>query len=102
MDALITLVLLGIAAGTAAFTLAKTKITEHGRWWVKKKSTWLGNLFGCPYCLSHWLVAIAVLIYRPRVTDLNIVLDLGVSWLVGVFIAALTFGLIVRQIKALV
>lgn len=101
MEAITTLVLLGIAAGTAAFTIAKTKITEPMRGWTKRHNVWLGNLVGCPYCLSHWLVAIGVGIYRPQVTDLNIVLDLGVSWLVGVFIASLAFGLIVRQIKAL-
>lgn len=110
---LLTILVLGVASGTAAFTLTKTHITQRPRDWLGRQNKWLNKLVGCPYCVSHWLAAVACLIYQPRVTVLAVpervapgwvgeTLDWGVAWLVVVFIAALTWGLIVRQIYALI
>lgn len=102
MRVLIEVLSLGVAAGVAAHTITKTTITLTFRQWLSKKNKWLGTLFTCPNCLSHWLCAIAVLIYRPRFLDMNIVLDLGVTWLVMIFISSLAWGTIQRQIMTLV
>lgn len=100
---LLTLVLIGVAAGTAGFTVARTKITARLRNWVAKHHTWSGQLLACPYCLSHWFAAIGVLIYQPRPSEGGawLVTDLGMSWLVAVAVAASTFGLIGKAMKQL-
>lgn len=103
---MIELVAIAIAAGTAAFTLTRTKISDPMRSWLTRRSKWVGALFSCPFCLGHWLSAIAVLIYQPRLTDVSgdgawveSVLDWGVAWLVVTFLAALTSGVCGRAIK---
>ena len=101
VDNLVLLVVLGIASGTASFTIAKTKITQPIREAVGKRSKWLGMLLACPYCISHWLALIAVALYQPRIAHLTFVLDMGLTWLVTVFIAALTWGYIMAQMKRL-
>lgn len=93
---------LGVASGTAAFTISRTTITSSLRGFVASHSRWLGKLLSCSYCLSHWLAAVAVAIYRPRVIDGSwLIVDLGVSWLISVLVATITFGLIGQSIKTL-
>lgn len=98
---LITLFTLGIATGTASFTLTKSKVFASLRSWIAAKNKWLGDLFGCPYCMSHWLAAIAMAIYRPRFLHTFWIADYGVAWLFMVFLATLTFWMIVSAIYAL-
>lgn len=57
-------------------------------------SSWLGDLVGCPYCVSHWLTAAAVLIYRPRLVELWCPLDLLVTALAMVAFTAVVVGFI--------
>jgi hypothetical protein len=35
------------------------------------QSLWLGKLFTCPYCMSHWVALGAMLVYRPRMIVSN-------------------------------
>lgn len=91
---LITTVVLGIAIGAVSFTIARTKITQPLRAKIAGKNTWLGNLVGCPYCVSHWLSFAAAGLYRPRIVDLWLPLDVLVAAMVMVAISAFTWGLI--------
>lgn len=78
---LFTFFVLAAAIGTASFTIARAKVFESFRDWVEGKSEWFGNLFHCPYCVSHWLAWGAVAIYRPSL--------LGLWWPLDLFVTAL-------------
>jgi hypothetical protein len=110
-------VALALAVGAASYTLARTKISIPLREWLAKKQSydtdvterkrinkniwyWLYTLFSCPYCLGHWLAAVAVLIYRPHLTGGWVVADLGVSWLAVVALASAVSSLIGLGIRA--
>jgi len=95
----ITALVLAISIGAVAFTITRTKISEPFRKWVKLKNTWLGNLFGCPYCLSHWLAFGAVMIYRPTLVDLWLPLDLLVTAMAMVAFAMFVAGLLSKSLK---
>jgi hypothetical protein len=45
------------------FVIRRTKpgAPARGQW------KWVNNLLGCPFCVSVWLAAGAVLVYQPRV-----------------------------------
>lgn len=43
-----------------AQTIAREKIFEPLRERLGGKETWLGYLFSCPYCASHWLAFVLV------------------------------------------
>jgi len=95
-----TAVALSLAAGAAAFTIARTKITEPMRAEVAKRNTWAGELVKCPYCTSHWLAGAAVLLMQPQLTDRKSrLLNLGVSWLAVTAGAAVVSGRINQSIK---
>lgn len=91
---------LSLAAGTAAFTITRTKISEPAREAIKKRSEWAGNLVSCPYCTSHWLAAAAVTLMAPKITDRDSkVLNWGVSWLAVTAGSAVVSGWIKQSIK---
>lgn len=41
-------------------TIARERIGEPVRRWLGGKTTWLGYLVCCPYCLSHWIAMVLV------------------------------------------
>lgn len=86
MDALT----LSLVVATASLTLTKAKVFGALRRWVARRSKWLGELIHCPYCASHWISLLLVVVYRPCLTAHRIaVLDYLVSMLVVVAAATL-------------
>lgn len=83
-------ILLTLALSAATYTLTCAKIFDVPRAWVLRKSAFLGALVDCPYCASHWLAALAVAVYRPRLgVHPSPWLDGAAAWLVLVWCAAL-------------
>jgi hypothetical protein len=81
---------LSLAVATASLTLTKAKVFGAFRQWVARRSQWLGELIHCPYCASHWISLLLVVVYRPCLTVHRIaVVDVLISTLVVVAAAAL-------------
>lgn len=59
------LVILGLAVSAMSVTLSMSALCQGLRDWMADRHRWLGKLFRCPYCLSHWLALGAVLWCRP-------------------------------------
>lgn len=51
------LIILALASATVSVTLGASKLFAPWRRWIAGKSTFLGDLFSCPYCLGHWTSA---------------------------------------------
>lgn len=66
---IIQFVLLGICCGTISYTISKGSIFGPLREWIIMRNLWLGKLATCPYCMSHWVAFLAMLIFHPRVID---------------------------------
>ena len=58
------LFMLSLAAAAASMTITQTKICRPLRLCAARWRP-LGELLHCAYCLSHWLAAASVAIYRP-------------------------------------
>jgi hypothetical protein len=56
--------LLALAVACASMTITVSTVFHGLRDWLGSKNEWLGTLVGCPYCLSHWLSFIAVLLFH--------------------------------------
>ncbi|MGW8177511.1 MAG: DUF1360 domain-containing protein [bacterium] len=87
-NAVAIVVLLAGACATMAMTLTKAVIFRGFREWVKTKSEFLGELFSCPYCTSHWIAGVLAVVFRPRMIVTNVVLDVIVSALVIIALTA--------------
>lgn len=68
-EAIITCLVIALAAGGAASTITKAKIFFGFRMLITRNTYWGGLLVNCPYCISHWIVFIIVAVYRPRLVN---------------------------------
>lgn len=102
MGALTTAIVLALAVGSVAYTIALTKITRPVRVWVARHDgaawAWLGQLIGCPYCLAHWLAAAATAVYRPWLVDVWRPADFAVTAMFIVAVAMLPVLVIKRAL----
>lgn len=54
---LYTLLVLGLAVATVSLTVSKSSLFARPR--AMLGDSWLERLASCPYCLSHWVAALA-------------------------------------------
>jgi hypothetical protein len=92
-----TLLFLGIANGMISLCLAKAELFRTPREFLFNRSikliyNFLYNLISCPYCLSHWVAAAMVIIWKPVITHCGICLfDYVISVFVMVGFATITW-----------
>ena len=90
-------VVLAVAAASISYTVTMTELFAPLRSWSQKLGHMVGYLFSCFYCMSHWVVIAAVLLYQPRLIHSNMLaVDLIVSIFFTITIAALVCGLLFR------
>ncbi len=49
------LIIISLAVASISFTISKSSIFKPVRLFICKHSSFLGELFSCPYCISHWV-----------------------------------------------
>ncbi len=57
---------LSMANASIAFTVTEARLFRGFREWIKNRSSFLGDLCSCGYCLGHWSAFALVAIYQPR------------------------------------
>lgn len=88
---------IAIAAASISYTITMTELFAPVRSWSQKLGHMIGYLFTCFYCMSHWVVIAAVLIYRPRLIQSDLLsVDLIVSIFFTITVAAFACGLLFR------
>jgi len=97
--ALFQIIVLAFAAAAISTTITKAFIFAPMREWIFKRNEWFGELFSCPYCMSHWVGFVLVAIYRPILVEMCFVIDLLISVFVLVAISAIVSGLILKLHK---
>lgn len=89
---------LSLATSAASITISRSTLFSPFREFLltRQGGAWkhLGYLVSCFYCVSHWIAAAVVLAYQPRIVQFWIVVDLGISWLAVVALAALWSGIV--------
>jgi hypothetical protein len=69
MNQYVQFMAIALCNGVIAMTLTKAVIFHTFRQWLVDKSNFIGELIQCPYCTSHWIAAVAMVIWHPRFTD---------------------------------
>lgn len=80
--------LLSSVTASIAFTITETKLFAPLLEQVKRRSSFLGELFSCDYCLGHWIAFGLVAMYRPRLFHAWWLLDYFLTALVIAWVAA--------------
>jgi hypothetical protein len=83
-----------LAAGTAALTIAKSYIFSPVRDWIGERNDWFYELVSCHYCLSHWFGLIGLLAPPVPIASWW---QYPVVWLASTGLAAL-YGSVVKKL----
>lgn len=75
-----------LVTASISFTLAEAKLFGPWREWIARRSTLLGELFACGYCVGHWVALVMVAAFRPRLFEIWWLADylmtmLAIAWL---------------------
>lgn len=98
---LITIIILSAAISAFTSTMSLAGITVSMRDWLMGKNQFLGKLFSCPYCLSHYIALLIIIWYRPVVVmSSSIIIDSIISLFTLVAISAIMTGQIKRAFFA--
>lgn len=93
---------LSLVVSTTSVTLSKAKLFLGLREALSRCSRWLGALIHCPYCVSHWVSLLLVVVYRPCLAHCGIcVIDYGVSVFAIVAVATIWSRLIVASLQTM-
>jgi len=82
-------ILLSVATGAISYFISKASILERPRDWLERHSKFMEYLLTCVYCLSHWIAAPLVIIYRVNLFSMWLPLDyfltiMMVAWIASV------------------
>jgi len=85
----LTLIYLSLATASISFTITETKIFKPLREGLKRRSSFLGELFQCGYCLGHWVAFLLTALYKPNLFNSWWPADyfltaLVIAWLSGI------------------
>ncbi|HKJ66543.1 MAG TPA: DUF1360 domain-containing protein [bacterium] len=83
-----TVLYLSLVTASISFTVTETRLLKPYREWMERRSGWIGELFGCGYCLGHWVAFLLVAVYQPRLFQSYLLLDyfltaLVIAWIGG-------------------
>jgi len=99
-EELIKIVVLSFMVSPICLTVTRTKVFEPFRDFIKSKSKWLGKLFSCPYCFSHWTCFVVVAVFKPIVISSGcfFLIDYAASAFVMICLTTLISGFVFQAI----
>jgi hypothetical protein len=101
LDSFLLLLYLGFATSAISVTLTRAGITKDLRLWFMGISPFFKALLGCPYCTSHWVAGVIVIIYRPTTHHVHLFVEMLVSIMATVGVAAVVTGVVISTIPSL-
>ena len=69
-------ILLSMVVACISFTISEAALFAPLRELARELSAWLGKLVSCGYCLGCWAAFGVVVVYRPRLFEAWLFLDL--------------------------
>jgi len=91
---LILLTIIGVAVGAVSITIGRTELFRPVRMAVRARSTFLGKLLNCPYCLAHWFALTGMAVFQPVLVSAYPLASLFLGLFFVVAVAAVAGGLI--------
>lgn len=84
-EEVVSFLILCLANASVSFTVARSEVFRPARDWFFNRSTnkvfeFISDLIHCPYCLSHWVAFLMVLIWQQKFTNTFVpVIDFAVT-----------------------
>ncbi|MEI6118430.1 MAG: DUF1360 domain-containing protein [bacterium] len=67
IQALLECFMIALAGSAISMTITKATISKSLREKIKAKNKFFGELLSCPYCTSHWIHAILLILCQPLI-----------------------------------
>lgn len=104
-DKIFKFVMLSMCIATISLTITKSVAFSPVRRMVYQQSEWLGALFNCPYCLTHWIAILFVTllyVYSPfhMVTN-KVFLDIMIMIFATTSLATLISGVMFFALRTM-
>lgn len=102
-DELLKIAVLSFVVSAITLTVTKTKVFKPLRTFLLSHCEWLGKLFSCPYCFSHWTSFAMVAIFKPVAFSCGyfFLIDLAVSAFVMVALSTLISGFVFQAVESM-
>lgn len=100
---LLKILMLSFMVSPICLTVTTARVSKPFRDFIKSKSQWLGKLFSCPYCFSHWVSFATVVVFKPVPVScgFSIYIDLAASAFMIVALSALISGFVYQAVSAI-
>lgn len=79
---IIKAILLSMVVASISFFISHSQLLAKTRKWLWYKSTFIGLLVDCCYCLGHWVAASMLVLFPMRLFDVSWPADYLLTWLV--------------------
>jgi hypothetical protein len=104
LAALYRVVLIGVATGAISLLVTKSALLAPFHKWLGGRSPFLEELLSCPWCTSHWVGFLLMLVYRPLLLGNPVgwplaPVDWAVTLMAVVFVASLAAGAMYRALS---
>lgn len=97
LNALWSCLVIAVAASSISYTITQTELFAPVRLWSQKLGHMIGYLFTCFYCMSHWVIFVGILVYKPiLISSGHVVVDLLVSAFFTITLSAFICGFIFK------
>lgn len=102
-EELIKVIVLAFVVSPICLTITKTEVFKPLRTFIKSRSTKLGKLFSCPYCFSHWISFMMVVIFKPVVISCGFffLIDYAVSMFIMIAVSTLISGFVYQAVGSM-
>ena len=84
---------LALATSVISVTITEAFVFAKLRLFLTKRNKFIGELFSCFYCFSHWVAFVLVLIYKPTLVKNVPFIDFFITSFVIVALSTLIVGL---------
>ncbi len=101
-QSLLVVLLLSLPVAVISLTITRASVFQYLREWIRERNEWLGKLFTCPYCMSHWVSFALVACYQPRIIQWWWPLDLVLSAFAIVALAMPVSFVVYRSFQGLI
>ena len=95
------MVFVSMAIAAISMTITRALVFKKLRDWIANNNEFMGDLFNCPYCFSHWMALIAAVWYQFEPINKSFVwLNVIVSTFMLVTITSFFCGMILRSFSS--
>lgn len=95
---LIELTMLALASASVTWSITKSSLFRPVRERADGLHEMIGHLFGCPFCMAHWVTLVGLIFFPLSVVQYHPFVDFFIHWFATVTLTVIVIGIMDRLI----